>query len=88
MDQGLDTLKNMAHDMNEKLDRQVPLMDEIDAKVDKAAADLKSTNVILKDTVNQLRSSQNVCIDIVLLCIVLASGNCCLFILCSEEVKQ
>ncbi|XWS59697.1 hypothetical protein CRYUN_Cryun08bG0144000 [Craigia yunnanensis] len=69
--EGLDTLKNMAHDMNEELDRQVPLMDEIDAKVDKAASDLKNTNVRLKDTVNQLRSSRNFCIDIVLLCIVL-----------------
>nr|KJB19326.1 hypothetical protein B456_003G095600 [Gossypium raimondii] len=67
----LDTLKNMAHDMNEELDRQVPLMDEINTKVDKAAADFKNTNVRLKDTVTQLRSSRNFCIDIVLLCIVL-----------------
>ncbi|CAN1775745.1 SYP71 [Linum perenne] len=70
--EGLDTLKNMAHDMNEELDRQVPLADEIDSKVDKAAADLKNTNVRLKDTVTQLRSSRNFCIDIVLLCIVLS----------------
>ncbi|WVY96056.1 hypothetical protein V8G54_028207 [Vigna mungo] len=52
--EGLDTLKNMAHDMNEELDRQVPLMDEIDTKVDKASSDLKNTNVRLKDTVNQV----------------------------------
>lgn len=26
--EGLDTLKNMAHDMNEEFDRQVLLMDE------------------------------------------------------------
>ncbi|CAN0926855.1 SYP71 [Linum grandiflorum] len=70
--EGLDTLKNMAHDMNEELDRQVPLADEIDSKVDKAAADLKNTNVRLKDTVIQLRSSRNFCIDIVLLCIILS----------------
>lgn len=69
--EGLDTLKNMAHDINEELDRQVPLMDEIDTKVDKATSDLKSTNVRLKDTVNQLRSSRNFCIDIVLLIIIL-----------------
>ncbi|CAN1237282.1 SYP71, partial [Linum grandiflorum] len=53
--EGLDTLKDMAHDMNEELDRQVPLMDEIDDKVDKAASDLRSTNVRLKDTVNQVK---------------------------------
>ncbi|XP_027072246.1 syntaxin-71-like [Coffea eugenioides] len=69
--EGLDTLKNMAHDMNEELDRQVPLMDEIDTKVDKATSDLKNTNVRLKDTVNQLRSSRNFCFDIILLCIIL-----------------
>ncbi|KDP29099.1 hypothetical protein JCGZ_16488 [Jatropha curcas] len=69
--EGLDTLKNMAHDMNEELDRQVPLMDEIDTKVDKATSDLKNTNVRLKHTVNQLRSSRNFCIDIILLCIIL-----------------
>ncbi|KAK1400132.1 Syntaxin-71 [Heracleum sosnowskyi] len=69
--EGLDTLKHMAGDMNEELDRQVPLMDEIDTKVDKATSDLKNTNVRLKDTVNQLRSSRNFCIDIILLCIIL-----------------
>ncbi|OMO72521.1 hypothetical protein CCACVL1_17735 [Corchorus capsularis] len=95
--EGLDTLKNMAHDMNEELDRQVPLMDEIDTKVDKAAADLKNTNVRLKDTVNQLRSSRNFCIDIVLLIIVLGIAaylynyvGCYIldFLICSEEVKR
>nr|AGW24659.1 syntaxin 71 [Albuca bracteata] len=69
--EGLDTLKNTAHDMNEEMDRQVPLMDEIDSKVDRANADLKNTNVRLKETVNQLRSSRNFCIDIILLCIIL-----------------
>ncbi|THG07319.1 hypothetical protein TEA_006675 [Camellia sinensis var. sinensis] len=54
--EGLDALKNMAHDLNE---------------VDKVASDLKNTNVRLKDTVNQLRSSRNFCIDIILLCIIL-----------------
>ncbi|KAI6669364.1 hypothetical protein NL676_004249 [Syzygium grande] len=48
--EGLDTLKNLAHDMNEELDRQVPLVDEIDTKVDRATSDLKNTNVRLKET--------------------------------------
>uniref|UniRef100_A0A1J3FWX1 Syntaxin-73 n=2 Tax=Noccaea caerulescens TaxID=107243 RepID=A0A1J3FWX1_NOCCA len=69
--QGLDTLKNMVQDINEELDRQEPLMDEIDTKIDKAATDLKSTNVRLKDTVTKMRSSRNFCIDIILLCIIL-----------------
>ncbi|GJN15155.1 hypothetical protein PR202_gb02048 [Eleusine coracana subsp. coracana] len=69
--EGLETLKNMASDMNEELDRQVPLMDEMDDKVDRANADLKNTNVRLKETVLQMRSSRNFCIDIILLCIIL-----------------
>ncbi|GMY23699.1 syntaxin-71-like isoform X2 [Fagus crenata] len=69
--EGLDTLKNMAHDMNEEFDRQISLMDEIDDKVDRANAGLKNTNVRLKETVTKLRSSRNFCIDIILLCIVL-----------------
>ncbi|CAL0321926.1 unnamed protein product [Lupinus luteus] len=68
---GLDTLKNLAHDMNEEMDRQVPLMDEIDTKVDRATADLKNTNVRLKKTLTELRSSRNFCIDIILLCVLL-----------------
>lgn len=68
---GLDTLKNLAQDMNEELDRQVPLVDEIDTKVDKANTNLRNTNVKLKQTVIKMRSSQNFCIDIILLCILL-----------------
>ncbi|KAF2591811.1 hypothetical protein F2Q70_00041223 [Brassica cretica] len=52
--EGLDTLKNMAQDINEELDRQEPLVDEIDTKIDKASTDLKSTNVRLKDTVTKV----------------------------------
>ncbi|XXG84962.1 hypothetical protein AAC387_Pa11g0157 [Persea americana] len=69
--EGLDTLKNLAHDMNEELDRQVPLIDDIDTKVDRANADLKNTNVRLKETIDQMRSSRNFCIDIILVCIIL-----------------
>ncbi|KAG5578117.1 hypothetical protein H5410_058251, partial [Solanum commersonii] len=53
--EGLDTLKNLAHDMNEELDRQVPLMDEIDTKVDKATTDIKNNNVRLKDNINKVQ---------------------------------
>ncbi|CAN6217405.1 unnamed protein product [Urochloa humidicola] len=69
--EGLDTLKNLAEDMNEELDRQVPLMDEIDTKVDKANLEMKRTNVRLKQTVNQFRSTRNFTIDILLICIIL-----------------
>ncbi|XP_038680572.1 syntaxin-71-like [Tripterygium wilfordii] len=84
--EGEDTLKNLAQDMNEEMDRQVSLMDEIDTKcitrgivvlllVDRATSDLKNTNVRLKETLVQLRSSRNFCIDIVLLCVLLGVAS-------------
>ncbi|MED6184319.1 Syntaxin-71 [Stylosanthes scabra] len=51
--EGLDTLKNLAHDMNEEMDRQVPLMDEIDTKVDRATADVRNTNKRLKQRLTE-----------------------------------
>ncbi|XP_044946235.1 syntaxin-71-like [Hordeum vulgare subsp. vulgare] len=72
--EGLDTLKNLAEDMGEELDRQVPLMDEIDRKVDKANTELRKTNVRLKETVNQFRSTTNFTVDIILICIILGIG--------------
>ncbi|PWZ14729.1 Syntaxin-71 [Zea mays] len=73
--QGLDTLKNLAEDMNQELDRQVPLMDEIDTKVDKASLEIRRTNVRLRQTVNQFRSTRNFTIDIILICIILGFGT-------------
>ncbi|CAM0951083.1 unnamed protein product [Alopecurus aequalis] len=72
--EGLDTLKNLAEDMSEELDRQVPLMDEIDRKVDKANSELRKTNVRLKETVNQFRSTRNFTVDIILICVILGLG--------------
>ncbi|KAK1316163.1 Syntaxin-71 [Acorus calamus] len=57
--------------MKQEMDMQVPLMDEIDTKVDRATVDLNNTNVRLKETVTELRSNRNFCIDIILLCIIL-----------------
>ncbi|XP_066160238.1 syntaxin-71 isoform X1 [Oryza sativa Japonica Group] len=69
--EGLDTLKSLAEDMNEELNRQMPMMDEIDNKVDKSNEDLRKTNVRLKETVNQFRSTRNFMIDLILICIIL-----------------
>ncbi|XVF04916.1 hypothetical protein REPUB_Repub05bG0126000 [Reevesia pubescens] len=73
--EGLDTLKNIALDMNEEMDRQVPLMDEIDTKVDKTTSDIQRTNVRLKKTITEMRSSRNFCIDIILLCVILGIAS-------------
>ncbi|KAE8767642.1 Microtubule-associated protein RP/EB family member 3 [Hordeum vulgare] len=43
-----------AEGIAEELDRQVPMMDEIDRKVEKANTELRKTNVRLKETFNQV----------------------------------
>ncbi|KAL1817120.1 hypothetical protein ACET3Z_019694 [Daucus carota] len=73
--EGLDTLKNLANDMNEELDKQVPLIDDIETKVDQNSAALKNTNVRLKEQLDQLRSSRNFCMDIILLCVILGIAS-------------
>ncbi|KAI4386041.1 hypothetical protein MLD38_004013 [Melastoma candidum] len=71
--EGLEQLKDLTHDMNEELDRQVPLMDEMEMKVDRATSELKNTNVRLKETLFKVRSTRNFLIDIILLCIILGT---------------
>ncbi|KAI3701353.1 hypothetical protein L2E82_46007 [Cichorium intybus] len=73
--EGLDTLKNLAHEMNEELDKQVPLMDEIEDKVEKATSDIRNTNVKLRETLLKVRSTRNFIIDIILLCIILGIAS-------------
>ncbi|KAH7353098.1 hypothetical protein KP509_19G078100 [Ceratopteris richardii] len=69
--EGLATLKSLAEDINEEMDRQEPLLDEIDEKAGKLTSDLRSTNIRLKETVTKMRSSRNFCIDVILLCVIL-----------------
>ncbi|BBM98923.1 syntaxin of plants SYP7 [Marchantia polymorpha subsp. ruderalis] len=70
--EGLTTLGNMAQDINEEMDKQTTLVDEIDSKVDKAATEMKSTNVRLKETLVRLRSSRNIMVDIVCLIVIMS----------------
>ncbi|KAF5751535.1 hypothetical protein HS088_TW02G00550 [Tripterygium wilfordii] len=69
--EGEDTLKNLAQDMNECITRGIVVL----LLVDRATSDLKNTNVRLKETLVQLRSSRNFCIDIVLLCVLLGVAS-------------
>ncbi|XP_024379243.1 syntaxin-71 isoform X4 [Physcomitrium patens] len=50
IEQGLNTLKDMAQDIGEELNKQEQLVDEADSKIDKAGSDLKSTNSRLKES--------------------------------------
>ncbi|CAM6083182.1 unnamed protein product [Calypogeia fissa] len=73
--EGLTTLGNMAQDINEELDRQAPLVDEIDTKVNKAQTEMVTTNTRLKGMLLQFRSSRNIVVDIILLVVVLSIAS-------------
>ena len=72
--QGLTTLKGIAADMNSELDRQAPMLENLEDKVDDVGAELKTQNVKLKETLTKLRSSRNFCIDVVLIILLLGIG--------------
>mmetsp|Transcript_11735 Transcript_11735/g.37300 ORF Transcript_11735/g.37300 Transcript_11735/m.37300 type:complete len:278 (+) Transcript_11735:194-1027(+) len=71
---GLGILKNMGQDMSEELNRQQPLIDDIESKLDQTNKDLRSQNAKLKGMITKIRSSRNFCIDIILICIFLGIG--------------
>eukprot|EP00793_Prasinoderma_coloniale_P002242 PRCOL_00002750-RA len=71
---GLTTLKGIAEDMNTEMDRQAPMIENLEDKVDDVGGELKSQNVKLKETLTRLRSSRNFCVDVVLIIILLGIG--------------
>ncbi len=57
-----------------QLDRQNPILDDIEHQMDKVTGQLKTNNAKLKGLVTQMRSSRNFCVDVILICIILAIG--------------
>jgi DNA repair exonuclease SbcCD ATPase subunit len=55
----------------EELDKQAPIVEDIDQQLHKVTARLKSNNAKLKGLVLQMRSRRNFCLDVILICIVL-----------------
>ncbi|WIA07935.1 hypothetical protein OEZ85_007413 [Tetradesmus obliquus] len=74
IEKGVSTLGDMARGMQEELDKQNPVIDDIDSQINKVTGQLKSNNARLTGLVTQMRSKRNFCIDIVLVCILLGIG--------------
>ncbi|KAK9800875.1 hypothetical protein WJX73_004063 [Symbiochloris irregularis] len=72
VEKGIGTLKGIGEAIGETLKNQEGLLDAMEDKVDDAIKDLKTNNMKLKGLVTKMGSGRNFCIDIVLLCIVLA----------------
>lgn len=69
---GVGVLGNLAKDMNEELDRQNPIMDAIDTQLDRVGQDIKTRNQQMKGVLKKIRSSRNLCVDMILIIVLLA----------------
>lgn len=71
---GVVELRDMAVNMGEEVDKQAPVIDDIEQQMDKVTNKLKTNNAKLKGIVENMRSSRNFCVDIVLITVLLAIG--------------
>lgn len=72
---GVSRLGEVARNMQEEVDRQNPIIEDIEQQMDKVTGQLKDNNAKLKGLVEQMRSSRNFCVDVILICIILAIGG-------------
>ncbi|KXZ42121.1 SYP71 protein [Gonium pectorale] len=74
IEEAVNELGDMARNVGEELDRQAPIIDDIEQQMDKVTKSLKTNNVKLKGVVSKMRSSRNFCVDIILITVLLAIG--------------
>lgn len=72
---GLGTLKNLANEMGDEVQRQQPIIENLDHKADKATSEMRTVNTRMKEAVTSLRSNRNIIIDILLVIILLGLGG-------------
>lgn len=58
----------------EEVDRQNPIIDDIEQQMDKVTNNLKTNNQKLQGVLKNMRSSRNFCVDIILITVLLAIG--------------
>jgi len=71
----LRTLKDMGHAMSDELNKQAPLMDNIDTKTTDATAELRTANTKLKALLLEMRQPHKLCLDLILLSVLLGIGS-------------
>lgn len=71
---GVGVLGNLAKDMNQELDNQNPIMDAMDNQLDRMGQEIKTRNQQMKGALQKMRSSRNICVDMVLIVVLLALG--------------
>ncbi|KAJ9534099.1 hypothetical protein QJQ45_002102 [Haematococcus lacustris] len=70
----VDRLGDIARNMQEEVERQNPIINDIEQQMDKVTGQLKTNNAKMAGLVKQMRSSRNFCVDVILICVILAIG--------------
>ncbi|GJP37189.1 hypothetical protein CLOM_g21625 [Closterium sp. NIES-68] len=71
---GLEKLRHLAQDMNEEMDRQEPMLEAVENKVNSTTQTLKNNNKRLKEILTEVRSPRKFCIDLILILVLLGIG--------------
>ncbi|MEW5320392.1 MAG: hypothetical protein WDW38_011467 [Sanguina aurantia] len=72
---GVDELGDMARNMQDEVDRQAPVIHDVERGLDKVTGQLKQNNVKLKALVTKMRSKRNLFFDIIGIIALLAIGG-------------
>ena len=67
-------LKEIAQAQADEINRQNPLIDAVEERVENVTNELRNNNVKLKQVVTSIRSTRKFCIDFILLMVVLGIG--------------
>lgn len=70
--EGIQDLQEIALMQNEEVRRQNQMLDNVGIKIDAANEHIENVNSKMKDTLQQVRSADKICVDII--CIVLMVG--------------
>ncbi|GLC38413.1 hypothetical protein PLESTB_001580600 [Pleodorina starrii] len=70
----VEELGDIARNLGGELDRQAPVIDDIERQLDRVTRSLKSNNAKLHGLVTRVRSSRNFCVDAILIAVLLAIG--------------
>ena len=71
---GIGDLKEIAQAQADEINRQNPLIDAVEERVENVTNELRNNNVKLKQVVTSIRSTRKFCIDFILLMVVLGIG--------------
>ena len=70
--EGIQDFAEIAQMQNEEVKRQNQMLDNVGTKIDAAHDHIENVNAKMKETLQQVRSADKVCVDI--MCIVLMVG--------------